>query len=72
MVAHQRIARGSDAMFAWPDTWWRTFAPKLVAMGRLAAADCEQLLRDLDAIRRSESAFVVCPAVYEIVARRLP
>ncbi|MBL8754471.1 MAG: class I SAM-dependent methyltransferase [Planctomycetes bacterium] len=71
MVAHQRIARGSDAMFAWPDTWWRTFAPKLVTMGLLQAADCAELLRDLDAIRASESAFVVCPAVYEIVARRI-
>jgi SAM-dependent methyltransferase len=67
---HQRIARGSDAMFAWPDTWWRTFAPKLVTMGLLAAADCEQLLADLTAIRRSASDFVVCPTVYEVIATK--
>lgn len=71
LQAHQRIARGTDAMFAWPDTWWRTFAPKLVGMGLLAAADCEQLLADLDTIRRSEGEFVVCPTVYEVVARKL-
>lgn len=71
LQAHQRIARGCDAMFAWPDTWWRTFAPKLVAMGLLAAADCEQLLADLTAIRQSEAEFVVCPTVYEVVARKL-
>lgn len=67
---HNRIARGGDAMFAWPDTWWRTFAPKLVGMGLLAAADCEQLLADLTAIRASESDFVQCPVVYEVVARK--
>ena len=70
LQAHQRIARGKDAMFAWPDVWWRTFAPKLVAMGHLAAADCEQLLADLTAIRQSEADFVVCPTVYEVVAVR--
>ena len=70
LQAHQRVARGCDPMFAWPDTWWRTFAPKLVQRGQLAAADCEALLADLDAIRASATDFVVCPTVYEIVARR--
>jgi SAM-dependent methyltransferase len=68
--AHQRVARGTDAMFTWPETWWRTFAPKLVARGLLAAADCEQLLADLAAIRASATDFVVCPTVYELIARK--
>ncbi|MFY9343180.1 MAG: hypothetical protein WAT39_11855, partial [Planctomycetota bacterium] len=67
---HQRIARGADAMFAWVDTWWRTFAPKLVQRGLLAAADCEQLVADLAAIRNSDTDFIQCPTVYEIVAVR--
>lgn len=70
--AHQRVARGGDAMFAWPDAWWRTFAPKLVQRGLLAAADCAQLLADLAAIRASATDFVQCPTVYELVARRRP
>lgn len=70
LLPHHRLARGSDAMFAWPDTWWRTFAPKLVTMGLLAAADCQQLLDDLTAIRHSEADYVVCPTVYEVVARK--
>ncbi|HEX5052931.1 MAG TPA: methyltransferase domain-containing protein [Planctomycetota bacterium] len=67
---HQRIARGSDSMFAWPDTWWRTFAPKLVAMGRLAQTDCDELLADLTAVRHSDTAFVQCPPVYELIAQK--
>ncbi|MCC6785493.1 MAG: methyltransferase domain-containing protein [Planctomycetes bacterium] len=70
LLVHQRIARGSEAMFAWPDTWWRTFAPKLVDRGLLAAADCAQLLTDLDAIRHSPADFVSCPPVYELIAVR--
>lgn len=67
---HQRIARGRDAMFAWPDTWWRTFAPKLVAMQLLTAADCAQLFADLDEIRHSETDWVQCPVVYEVIATK--
>jgi SAM-dependent methyltransferase len=70
LTAHQRTARGRDSMFAWPDTWWRTFAPKLVAKGLLAKSDCEQLLADLAAMRDSDTDFVHCPTVYEIIARK--
>lgn len=65
---HQRVARGSDTMFAWPDTWWRNYAPKLVAMGLITQEDCDELLRDLDAVARSTSDFIVCPPVYELIA----
>lgn len=68
--SHQRIARGKDAMFAWPDTWWRTFAPKLVSMGLLAQGDCDQLVADLEAIRGSETDWVQCPVVYEVIATK--
>lgn len=71
LQVHQRIARGQDAMFAWPDTWWRTFAPKLVQKGLLAQRDCEQLVSDLQAIRSNPAEFIVCPPVFEIVAERL-
>jgi hypothetical protein len=71
IVPHNRVARGQDAMFAWIDSWWRTFAPKLVGMGLLAAADCERLLADLAEVERSGTDWVQCPVVYELVARKL-
>ena len=37
-------------MFAWPNTWWHTFAPKLVAMGEPAQSDCDELIDDLKKI----------------------
>jgi SAM-dependent methyltransferase len=67
--AHVRVARGSDSMFAWPDTWWRTFGPKLVEMGELRQQDCDELLADLERIAAGEG-FLQCPPVYEFLATR--
>ncbi len=68
LEVHQRIARGGDTMFQWADVWWRIYAPKLVEMGFLAKADCDELFGDLTAMRRSATDFIVLPAVYEIIA----
>lgn len=71
---HQRVARGHpdpsrrDPMFAWPDTWWRTYAPKLVEMGKLSRADCDELIADLERIGSSTTDFVMVPPVFEVVA----
>ncbi len=65
---HQRVARGSDAMFTWVNVWWRIYAPKLEEMGLLTKQDVDDLIRDLDEIRRSGTDFVSCPPVYEVVS----
>ena len=67
--AHVRVGRGGESMFAWPDTWWRTFAPKLVAMGELEQSDCDELIADLERIRDGEG-FLQCPTVYEFITTR--
>lgn len=69
---HQRLARGggNDPMMAWPITWWNTYAPKLVAMGSITQAQCDEALADLAAIERDHTRFVVCPPVYELIAMR--
>lgn len=67
---HLRVARGSDSMFAWPNTWWRTFGPKLVAMGELSQADCDELIADLESIADG-NGFVQCPPVYEFLATKI-
>ena len=74
---HQRLARGGvrengtrDPMLAWPLTWWRTFAPKLVAMGSITQGQCDEALGDLAEIERDETRFIVCPPVYEVIARK--
>lgn len=70
VTAHQRVARGGDALFAWPDTWWRTYTPRLVGLGLVSQAEAEELYADLDAVARSAGDFIVTPPVYEICARK--
>lgn len=70
LEVHQRIGRGTDSMFAWVDTWWHTYAPKLVAMGLYDRASCDELLAGLAARRGDRRAFVHCPPVYEFVAQK--
>ena len=67
---HQRVARSHEAMFRWPDLWWRTYTPKLVAMGYLTPAEGEEVIADLDAMTRSATDVWVCPPMFEIVAER--
>lgn len=65
---HVRTARRGDPMLAWPLTWWRTYTPKLVEMGYVTKAECDELFRDLDDVARSETDFFFLPPVHEIVA----
>ncbi len=78
LVVHQRIARGGvrdgqfvDPMLAWPVVWWRTYAPKLVEMGLVSRAQCDEALAELDALSADETQFYVCPTVFEIIARKV-
>ena len=66
----QRSARGSDSMFAWIDTWWHTFVPKLVSMGLLAQSDADGLLGELTEMRGNPLRFVQCPPVWEVLATK--
>lgn len=72
---HLRVARGGvssqghrDPMLAWPLTWWRTYAPKLVEMGMITRELCARALQDLDETERDPTRFIVCPPVFEVVA----
>jgi hypothetical protein len=39
-------------------------------MGYLAQADQEELFRDLDEIAASDTDFILCPPVFEIIAEK--
>ncbi len=73
---HQRVARGgtelgrTDPMLAWPVSWWRTFAPKLVDMGRITPEQCRDGLHAVETAAADATRFIVCPPVYEIIAEK--
>lgn len=68
--AHARAARSTDTMFSWPDTWWRTYTPKLVDMGYITAETAAALLEHFQKLKQDRTAFIQCPTVYELIAER--
>lgn len=76
MQVHQRVARGgmvcghADPMLGWLLSWWRTFAPKLVDMGRITREQCDTALRDIHEAAGDADQFFVCPPVYEMIAEK--
>lgn len=74
---HLRVARGGldahgrgDPMLQWPVSWWRTYGPKLVAMGKVKPETMAEAHRGLDELVRDPTRFVVCPPVFEIIATK--
>jgi SAM-dependent methyltransferase len=71
-IVHQRVVRGgrTDGTMAWIQSWWRTYTPKLVAMGHLTESDMRAAFKDLDQLNEDPNQFFVCPPVFEFVAER--
>lgn len=67
---HARFAKPGESMFGWVSTWWRNYVPRLVEMGEITAADAECFMQDLAEVEASPTDFVVCPPVWEVVARK--
>jgi SAM-dependent methyltransferase len=70
--AEQKVARGGgkDSNIWWVLQWWRTYAPKLVELGKLSNLDCQKALKDLENLETNPDSFFVCPTVYEIIAQK--
>lgn len=70
---HQVAARGggADAKLAWPLSWWRSYGPKLVAMGRLTASEFALAAKDLDALEADPDRFMFCPPLFELIAVKI-
>jgi ubiquinone/menaquinone biosynthesis C-methylase UbiE len=66
----QRVARGGglDSTLFWITSWWETYTPKLVSLGKVSQADCDQALADLQSLKKDPDQFFFCPPLFEIVA----
>lgn len=65
-----RVARPGDALWQWPDTFFRNYVPRMVQMGFLSESD--QAAFDADWQRRSNdpATYFVTPPVFDIVGVR--
>ena len=68
--AHQRVCRPGETMWAWPDTWITSFAPRLVAAGFMSEAELAGLTELWSEMSGDPSRFLVPPPVWDVVARK--
>ena len=66
----QRIARPADSMWQWPETFWKTFIPRLVSGGFLSQAHAEEFFEDWKAAGDDPNTFMALPPVYEFIAQK--
>ncbi len=70
LQVRQRIARPGMPLWNWPKTFFATYIPKLVETGFLTEKDLKEFERVWKEASDDPSAFMVLPAVYDLVAMR--
>jgi SAM-dependent methyltransferase len=65
-----RLGRPGSAVWQWVMGFLRGFAPKLVEMGLLSAEECAAFERDANELEKNPDAYLVTPAVLELLAVR--
>lgn len=66
----QKIARPGSTMWHWPNTFWKTFVPRLVETGFITADDQTAFEQAWSDAEQDPGAFVQMPPVYELVVVR--
>jgi ubiquinone/menaquinone biosynthesis C-methylase UbiE len=64
----QRIARPGSQLWHWPDSFWKSFVPRLVASGHISASEQQEFFAIWTAASQDPACFVQLPPVYELIA----
>lgn len=67
---HQRVARPGETMWEWPDSFWRSFVPRLVEAGFLTEGDRRDFETCWSQASRDRSSFMSLPPVFDVIAVR--
>lgn len=70
LEVHQRLARPSDTMWQWPESFWKNYIPKLVDSGHLTSAEGEAFMKAWREATADPHAFMLLPPVFEFVAEK--
>ncbi len=65
-----RVARPTDTLWAWPDTFYRNFVPALEQMGYISADERAAFEREWSRASNDPDTFVYTPPLVEIVATK--
>lgn len=65
-----RVATPGDALWAWPDSFFRIFVPKLVAQGFLTPADHDTWLTEWETLSADPASVFNAPNMVEVIAQK--
>lgn len=68
---HQRLARPGDTMWAWPDSFWKNFIPRLAQTGHLTPREAEEFFEAWRRVSNDPVSFMLLPPVFEFVAEKV-
>lgn len=65
---NQRVARPNSTMWAWPDTFWRSFLPRLLEMNEITLAEKDAFEAVWAKASADPDCFMLLPPVFDLVA----
>lgn len=65
-----RICRPQDPLWQWPETFFKSFLPRLVMTNHITAADQIEFFRIWELSKKTEGAFCITPTVVNIIAQK--
>jgi ubiquinone/menaquinone biosynthesis C-methylase UbiE len=67
---NRRLARPGTTMWHWPDSFWKSFLPRLVALGHLDQADERRFEADWAEATADPASFMLLPPVFDLIGRK--
>jgi ubiquinone/menaquinone biosynthesis C-methylase UbiE len=66
----QRLARPGSLLWTWPESWWKSFVPRLTQMGFITPAQETEFFAAWARASADPHAFTLVPPVFDLVAVR--
>lgn len=66
-----KFARPEDALWKWPDTFYRSFLPRLQKTGYLNASQVADFFHDWEHAKNNPGAFFIAPTVINVIAEKV-
>ena len=67
MPVNERLARPGRSMWAWPDTFWTTFVPRLHELGYMSDDEVRAFQTDWAEACADEDSFFFLPPVFDVI-----
>lgn len=67
---NQRVARPTDTIWAWPDSFWHSFVPRLAQLGFITEADRQGFFEAWKDAAADPDTFMQLPPLFDLIAVR--